>query len=45
VQQLDAGPLVRVPAHVEHVRAVGDRERAPGVLFDHQDCDPETVDL
>ena len=45
VQQLGAGPLDRVPAHVEHVAAVRERERAAGVLLDHHDPDPEPVDL
>src|SRR3954470_1367571 len=45
VQQVCAGPLEAVAPEVEHVAAVGHRERAACVLLDHEDRHARLVDL
>jgi hypothetical protein len=43
VQQVRAAALDRVATGVEHVAALRERERAAGVLLDHDDPDAESV--
>ena len=45
VEQFLAPPLEAFLAEVEHIAAVGERERPPRVLLDHHDRDARAVDL